>query len=206
MPRDESRTRGASRWVRSTCRRAPYASAWHCPGRRPGAMTEEWSRPLKTGVCSSGYRINCNRGTQFRIWATRTLRDHLLRGYSLNERSTPPPRIGRLGRIRRVQAPCLLKQMPDGFDKWQPRLRVPKPDWILLREPDDPARHRARRAGVRMGPPTSRPHGGASWATKGPAAGAAARSRRAARSRVTRRSRSAGRASTRVAAARHRRA
>lgn len=26
------------------------------------------------------------RGTQFRIWATRTLRDHLLRGYTLHER------------------------------------------------------------------------------------------------------------------------
>jgi prophage maintenance system killer protein len=37
-------------------------------------------------ILSVGYRVNSKRGTQFRIWATRTLRDHLLRGYTLNER------------------------------------------------------------------------------------------------------------------------
>jgi hypothetical protein len=37
-------------------------------------------------IISVGYRVNSKRGTQFRIWATRTLREHLLRGYSLNER------------------------------------------------------------------------------------------------------------------------
>ena len=36
-------------------------------------------------VISVGYRVNSVRGTQFRIWATRTLRDHLLRGYTLSE-------------------------------------------------------------------------------------------------------------------------
>lgn len=35
-------------------------------------------------ILSVGYRVNSNRGTQFRIWATRTLRDHLVRGYTLN--------------------------------------------------------------------------------------------------------------------------
>ena len=37
-------------------------------------------------ILSVGYRVNSKRGTQFRIWATRTLRDHVLQGYSLNER------------------------------------------------------------------------------------------------------------------------
>jgi len=36
-------------------------------------------------ILSVSYRVNSKRGTQFRIWATRTLRDHLLRGYTLNE-------------------------------------------------------------------------------------------------------------------------
>ena len=36
-------------------------------------------------VISVGYRVKSPRGTQFRIWATRTLRDHLLRGFTLNE-------------------------------------------------------------------------------------------------------------------------
>ncbi len=37
-------------------------------------------------VLSVGYRVNSKRGTQFRIWATRVLRDHLLKGYTANER------------------------------------------------------------------------------------------------------------------------
>jgi len=36
-------------------------------------------------IISVGYRVNSRRGTQFRIWATGVLRDHLLRGYSVNE-------------------------------------------------------------------------------------------------------------------------
>jgi len=37
-------------------------------------------------IISVGYRVKSARGTQFRIWATHTLRDHLLRGYTLHER------------------------------------------------------------------------------------------------------------------------
>ena len=37
-------------------------------------------------VLSVGYRVNSKRGTQFRIWATKLLRDHLLKGYTVNER------------------------------------------------------------------------------------------------------------------------
>jgi len=35
-------------------------------------------------ILSVGYRVNSRRGTQFRIWATRVLRDHLLQGYTVN--------------------------------------------------------------------------------------------------------------------------
>jgi Virulence protein RhuM family len=37
-------------------------------------------------IISVGYRVKSKRGTQFRIWATRTLKDHLLRGYTVNEK------------------------------------------------------------------------------------------------------------------------
>lgn len=37
-------------------------------------------------VISVGYRVKSRRGTQFRIWANGVLRDHLLRGYTLNEK------------------------------------------------------------------------------------------------------------------------
>jgi len=37
-------------------------------------------------IISVGYRVKSKRGTQFRIWATRVLRDHIIKGYSLNQR------------------------------------------------------------------------------------------------------------------------
>lgn len=36
-------------------------------------------------VISVGYRVNSSRATQFRIWATRTLKQHLVEGYTLNQ-------------------------------------------------------------------------------------------------------------------------
>ncbi len=36
-------------------------------------------------ILSVGYRVNSKQGTQFRIWATSVLRDHLVKGYTLNE-------------------------------------------------------------------------------------------------------------------------
>ncbi len=40
-------------------------------------------------ILSVGYRVNSRQGTQFRIWATRTLREHLPQGYTLHERRLP---------------------------------------------------------------------------------------------------------------------
>jgi hypothetical protein len=37
-------------------------------------------------IISVGYRVKSQRGTQFRIWATQVLKDHLLKGYSINEK------------------------------------------------------------------------------------------------------------------------
>ena len=36
-------------------------------------------------VISIGYRINSNRATQFRIWATQRLKDYLVKGYAVNQ-------------------------------------------------------------------------------------------------------------------------
>ena len=35
-------------------------------------------------IISVGYRVKSKRGTEFRIWATQTLKEHLTRGYTLN--------------------------------------------------------------------------------------------------------------------------
>jgi len=37
-------------------------------------------------IISIGYRVNSVRGTQFRIWANKVLKDYLLKGYALNNR------------------------------------------------------------------------------------------------------------------------
>ena len=37
-------------------------------------------------IISVGYRVNSKRGTQFRIWANRILKDYLLKGYAINTR------------------------------------------------------------------------------------------------------------------------
>ncbi|MBA4301003.1 MAG: DNA-binding protein [Cyclobacterium sp.] len=37
-------------------------------------------------IISVGYRVKSKQGTQFRIWATRVLKDYLLKGYSINNR------------------------------------------------------------------------------------------------------------------------
>lgn len=37
-------------------------------------------------IISLGYRVNTKRGIQFRQWATRILKEYLLRGYAVNER------------------------------------------------------------------------------------------------------------------------
>jgi hypothetical protein len=37
-------------------------------------------------IISVGYRIKSQRGTLFRIWATRVIKDYLLRGYAINQR------------------------------------------------------------------------------------------------------------------------
>lgn len=37
-------------------------------------------------IISVGYRVNSQKATQFRIWATKILKDHLIKGYTVNEK------------------------------------------------------------------------------------------------------------------------
>jgi len=36
-------------------------------------------------IISVGYRVNSKRGTQFRIWANKIIKDYLIKGYALNQ-------------------------------------------------------------------------------------------------------------------------
>lgn len=37
-------------------------------------------------IISVGYRVKSHRGTQFRIWATKVLKDYMIQGYAINEK------------------------------------------------------------------------------------------------------------------------
>lgn len=37
-------------------------------------------------IISTGYRVNSTRATQFRIWATQRLKEHLIQGYTTNQK------------------------------------------------------------------------------------------------------------------------
>ncbi len=54
-------------------------------------------------IISVGYRVNSKRGVQFRQWATRILREHLVQGYTFN-----PARLAEKGMAEAQQAIELL--------------------------------------------------------------------------------------------------
>ena len=62
---------------------AKYATVRREGGRRVVRQIDHFNLDV---IISVGYRVKSLRGTQFRQWATGTLREHLVRGYTLNER------------------------------------------------------------------------------------------------------------------------
>lgn len=56
-------------------------------------VQNEGKRKVERNVCyynldmiiSVGYRVNSHRGVQFRIWATKVLKDYLIKGFALND-------------------------------------------------------------------------------------------------------------------------
>ena len=96
-------------------------------------------------ILSVGYRVNSKRGTQFRIWATRVLRDHLLQGYSVNER-----RLQELKQSLRVVG-RVLERYDLSSDQAQALLRVVTDYARALEILDDYDHQRVRRGAVRRG-------------------------------------------------------
>ena len=67
-------------------------------------------------VISVGYRVSSTRATQFRIWATRTLKQHLVEGYTLNQ-SRLQARGVEFGQVIQLLSNTLLNQQlvqPEG--------------------------------------------------------------------------------------------
>ncbi len=59
-------------------------------------------------IISVGYRVNSRRGVQFRQWATRILREHLVQGFTLNQ-----SRLAEKGLLEAQQAVELLARTLD---------------------------------------------------------------------------------------------
>ena len=63
----------------------------------PNSVTEEYSATAKDGknyktkfynldaIISVGYRVNSAHATQFRIWATKTLKEYIIKGFAMDD-------------------------------------------------------------------------------------------------------------------------
>ena len=71
-------------------------------------------------IISVGYRVKSQRGTQFRIWANKILKEYLLRGYAVNQR------------LERVESEVFeLKQKVNDFD-FQLKTNLPPNEGIYF--------------------------------------------------------------------------
>ena len=61
-------------------------------------------------IISVGYRVNSKRGTQFRIWATSILKDHLIQGYTLNQKRLAEKGITEVSQMLGLLKSTLLSQ------------------------------------------------------------------------------------------------
>ena len=72
-------------------------------------------------IISVGYRVNSTRATQFRIWATRILKDYIVRGYAINRE-----RMRQLGQtvevMKRVANSLDVEQVLDGVNAYSTAL------------------------------------------------------------------------------------
>ena len=56
-------------------------------------VQKEWNRNVKRkiefynldAIISVWYRVNSKKATQFRIWATKTLKEHITKGFTINK-------------------------------------------------------------------------------------------------------------------------
>ncbi|OIO07385.1 hypothetical protein COX68_00415 [Candidatus Falkowbacteria bacterium CG_4_10_14_0_2_um_filter_41_15] len=85
-------------------------------------------------IISVGYRVNSKWATQFRIWATNVLRNHIVKGYTINEQRLKENKELKLGELQKtinflqrvinnwqlklIEAQGLLKVISDYANSW----------------------------------------------------------------------------------------
>ncbi len=61
-------------------------------------------------IISIGYRVNSKRGVEFRRWANAVLKDHLIKGYSLNQQKFDAKKINELQQTIKLLSNTLINQ------------------------------------------------------------------------------------------------
>jgi hypothetical protein len=97
-------------------------------------------------IISVGYRVKSQRGTQFRIWATNVLRQHLVQGYTVHER-----RLKELNQAVRLIADVARRRVLTG-DEAAALLNVVADYAYALEVLDDYDHQRVRLGPVSSGP------------------------------------------------------
>ncbi len=100
-------------------------------------------------IVSIGYRVNSKRATQFRIWATNVLKQHLTKGYTLNPHQLPAAKMQELKSAVTLIKKAMEKKELSG-DEASGLLKIITDyadTWLLLdqfdrAEIESPAKHR----------------------------------------------------------------
>jgi len=93
-------------------------------------------------IISVGYRVNSTRATQFRIWATKVLRDHIIKGYTVNKQRLPQLENKQLNELEQTVGlikKTLLNSQLSSFEE-SGLLRVITDyanTWVLLQKYDE---------------------------------------------------------------------
>ena len=74
-------------------------------GRKVTRMLEYYNFDA---IISVGYRVNSKRGTQFRIWATSILKEHLVQGYTVNQKRLAEKGLGQARQIMELLSSTLV--------------------------------------------------------------------------------------------------
>ena len=93
-------------------------------------------------IISVGYRVNSRRATQFRIWATNVLKQHLIKGYTVNHKRLEQQGVKRITELAQVVA--MLKKASErnllSGDEAKGLLKVITEytdTWLLLQQYDE---------------------------------------------------------------------
>ena len=89
-------------------------------------------------IISVGYRVKSKQGTQFRIWANQVLKDHLIKGYTLNQKRLPESNLKELEEtIKLIKSTLTTKELTNDESKGLLKVITDYANsWILLQKYD----------------------------------------------------------------------